>query len=324
MKRLTTEEFIKRAKKAHRNKYDYSKVIYENCNKKVCIICPKHGEFWQLPITHIKGGGCPKCAGVKKHTTEEFIELAKKVHGDKYDYSKVKYINNKTKVCIICPKHGEFWQTPNTHLSGQGCPKCSYEHGRCNKVSSKTAWNGKDGFIKKADIVHNNKYDYSKVKYINNKTPVCIICPEHGEFWQRPDNHLHGQECPVCKTSKLENDILKWLKNKNIQFEYQKKFEWLKSKQNYLRLDFYIPKYNIAIECQGIQHFEPIDFFGGKKILFSQQKWDKLKKDLCESHNVKLLYYTTTDIKEKYNINNDLISDKRIILKKIKENEQKR
>ena len=132
-----------------------------------------------------------KHSNVRK-TTEQFIEEARQVHGDKYDYSKVNYINNSTKVCIICPEHGEFWQRPNDHLSGQGCPACGKE--KCADDSRLTS----EQFIEKARKVHGDKYDYSKVEYINARTKVCIICPEHGEFWQKPNDHLSGQGCPFC------------------------------------------------------------------------------------------------------------------------------
>lgn len=125
----TTDEFIFEAKKIHGDKYDYSKVEYVDCHTKVCITCPKHGEFWQTPANHLSGNGCPKCGYEKtissnQYTTETFICEAKKIHGDKYNYSKVEYIDSKTKVCIICPQHGEFYQSPDKHLQGEGCPKC--------------------------------------------------------------------------------------------------------------------------------------------------------------------------------------------------------
>ena len=126
---LTNEEWIKRAIKKHGNKYDYSKVEYKGWNQKVCIICPIHGEFWQNPTSHIakqQKRGCPKCGKSNAKTTEQFIREAKQIHGDKYDYSKVKYVNNITKVCIICPEHGEFLQIPYMHLRGNGCIKCNF------------------------------------------------------------------------------------------------------------------------------------------------------------------------------------------------------
>jgi hypothetical protein len=123
---MGVEEFISKSKEIHDDKYDYSKVEYVNAQTKVCIICPIHGEFWQRPLDHIKNkSGCPRCVGRNK-TTEEFIKKAKEVHGNKYDYSKVEYKGAFTKVCIICPEHGEFWQVPNNHLNGKGCPYCNH------------------------------------------------------------------------------------------------------------------------------------------------------------------------------------------------------
>lgn len=122
-----------------------------------------------------------------KLTKDTFIEKARKVHGDKYDYSKVNYVGAETKVCIICPKHGEFWQTPHRHLRGDKCPMCS-----CRAPL------GAEEFIRRAKSIHGDKYDYSRVDYKNNQTKVCIICPEHGEFWQEPRAHLSGMGCPIC------------------------------------------------------------------------------------------------------------------------------
>ena len=315
-KKLTTDVFIKRAKEIHGNKYDYSNVKYIDNKTKVCITCPEHGEFWQIPSGHMNNQGCPKCYGNDKHTTQEFIEQARKIHGDKYDYSRVEYRGNKTKVCIMCPIHGEFWQKPNTHLNGSGCRKCSYE------MTPRNDRKQREIFIEDAIKVHGKKYDYSKVEYINNKTPVCIICHdkdkygvEHGEFWQRPDNHLHGQRCPKCanKMSLLEKKICEICHKHNIQYEWQKKFDWL----NEQRLDFYLPEYKVAIECQGEQHFKPIDFAGkGKNWAQSQFEktkiYDRAKKNVCNENGVDIIYYTSKDIKEKYNT--DCITDLRQLI----------
>lgn len=115
--RYTTESWVQKAKALNGGDYDYSKVQYITYKEKVCIICPKHGEFWQKPITHLEGHGCPKCAGNNRHTKESFIESAIKIHGNRYDYSKVEYKNNATHVTIICPEHGETfihnWLTSN-------------------------------------------------------------------------------------------------------------------------------------------------------------------------------------------------------------------
>lgn len=146
--------------------------------------------------------------------------------------------------------------------------------------------NTTENFIKRAMEVHGNKYDYSKVEYINNKTKVCIVCPEHGEFWQTPHNHLQSKGCPICNESKLENEISNFLEINNINYEREKTFDWLKSKYK-LRLDFYLPDYNIAIECQGEQHFKPINYFGGLQNFIKLSKNDKLKYDLCKHNNIK-------------------------------------
>ena len=173
-----TQEFIKKAKAVHGDKYDYSKVEYKTNRIEICIICPKHGEFWQTPANHLRGRGCKKCAfekisKIKTKTTEQFIKDARKIHGDRYDYSKVEYKNNETKVCIICPIHGEFWQNPNSHLSGCKCPKCAnLEFPK--KYNTKT-------FIEKAREIHGDKYDYSKTVFNGIMENLIINCPIHGK-----------------------------------------------------------------------------------------------------------------------------------------------
>lgn len=161
---------------------------------------------------------------VKKLTKIEVINRANEIHGYKYIYDKMDYVNNKTKVCIVCPDHGEFWQTPHDHLSGRGCPRCAYYY-----KGQKRA-NTKELFLEKATEIHGNKYDYSKVVYVNNHTKVCIICPDHGEFWQSPANHLQGQGCPICgreeRKKKRSKTTLQFIKDaqqihKN-KFSYEK------------------------------------------------------------------------------------------------------
>jgi hypothetical protein len=289
MKKLTTQDFIERARKIHGDKYDYSKVDYINAQTKVCIICPQHGEFWQTPNDHLNGHGCKECMRYSNSqrlafTLTDFINKSKEVHGNKYDYSKVSYINNKTKVCIICPIHGEFWQTPNGHINGNGCPICGKE----SSINSKK--HTKNTFLEKAIGIHGLKYDYSKMVYKSSKTKICIICPVHGEFWQRPTNHLEGQGCPLCKESNLEKEIAKYLYENKIKYERGFKDKWL-GKQH---LDFYLPKYNIGIECQGIQHFEPKSFGSHEDAMLRFKvdiKRDKLKMQKCKENGIKLIYY---------------------------------
>lgn len=193
------EKFIEKAIKRHGDKYDYSKVEYTNSLTKVCIICPEHGEFWQTPQSHIRGYNCPKCSNRKRGDTfrangDDFIARAKEVHGDKYSYEKVHYVNAMTKVIITCPKHGDFEMTPANHLNGQGCPKCA---GRGLS---------QDEVVERFREKHGGKYDYSKVIYTKMHEKVCIICPEHGEFWQTPSKHILGQECPQCAAIKRSTE----------------------------------------------------------------------------------------------------------------------
>ena len=309
MKKLTKEDFLKKARDVHGDKYDYSNVEYTNTRTKVCVICPEHGEFFVRPNDHLYGkNSCPKCYGNNKCDTFEFIEKAKKVHGEYYDYSKVEYCGAKKDVAIICPIHGKFLQKPNYHLSGCGCKLCGKE---------KTI-NGRkltyEDFILKAREVHGWKYDYSKVEYIDNKTPICIICPKHGEFWQTPHHHLRGEGCPCCRSSSLETEVYNFLTKNNIKFEKEKTFEWLKNKSN-LYLDFYLPEYNTAIECQGIQHFQEVEMFGGKERFSKIIENDFIKNEKCFKNGIKVIYY----VKFNKNVVNGTIYEKENVVKNKKD-----
>ena len=205
---------------------------------------------------------------LRRITNKEFIKRAKEVHGNTYDYSKVEYNKMHEKVCIICPEHGEFWQTPHNHLKGQKCPKCA------NIIRGDTFRDNQDEFVRRAREVHGDKYDYSKVKYVNNRTKVCIICPEHGEFFITPNSFLRGHSCPICKQSMLENEVEEILVENEINFVRQQMFNWLGSK----RIDFYLPEYKTGIECQGGQHFRNVEWFGGTDGFTYRKKCDKEKK----------------------------------------------
>ncbi len=133
-KQYTKEIFVSKANEVHNNKYDYSKSVYNHSKSKLIIICPTHGEFLQLPSAHLNGNGCRKCqynvyGNLRRKNIKTFIKQAREVHRDKYDYSKSVYKNKRTKIKIICPKHGEFKQPPSSHLAGSGCPKCNESKG---------------------------------------------------------------------------------------------------------------------------------------------------------------------------------------------------
>jgi hypothetical protein len=213
-------DFIERASKFHKNKYDYSKVKYIGQSDKVIIICPieEHGEFLQRPHDHIYSSGCPDC-GIQSRvatwtcTKDRFIEKCIEVHGNRYDYSKVNYINTTTKVIIICSMHGDFKKTPEAHLANKGCQQCVLVERSLNYRKTP------DQFIKEANEIHKNKYTYDKMVYINNKTSITITCPHHGEFEQQAYSHLTGCGCVKCilaqSSINLRKSIEQFIKESN-------------------------------------------------------------------------------------------------------------
>ncbi len=196
-RRLTTEEFIEKARAVHGNRYDYSMVKYVGAHSKVTIICRDHGAFEQTPANHRSGKGCDECgkltgAEARRKTTDQFIAKAMAVHGDRYDYSKVRYVEARSKVTIFCRDHGFFEQLPDSHIRGSGCDDCGRLVG--TEARRKTT----DQFIANAKAVHGDCYDYSLVEYVDNVTKVLIICRDHGTFEQSPSAHLNGSGCYEC------------------------------------------------------------------------------------------------------------------------------
>lgn len=310
----TTKEWVDSVKNLYNGKYDLSKVEYVDNKTPVTVICPEHGKFYPIPNNYRKGvSGCPKCNDVKKHeryskTTEQFIEEAKIIHGSKYDYSKVEYVSKDKPVTIICQKHGAFKQRPSIHLSGSNCPICMIEQ----KAESQRI--GYDTFINRANAIHENFYDYSKSSFINTDDKTCIICPEHGKFWQVVANHLRGGGCPQCR-NKNQSKLYRKLIDKfpDILIEYEKHLPWLGLQS----LDIYVPKYNIGVEYDGLQHYESVECFGGEKTFLATVERDKRKDLLCKENNCKLFRikydYTDSDfdelIRNIQNIINDEINE---------------
>lgn len=287
----TTIVFIKKSVQIHGLKYDYSQSVYQKSACKIKIICPVHGPFFQIANNHLRGQGCQKCSGNFKLNSVEFIKKAKEIHSNKYDYSKIIYLNNKIKVDIICLKHGVFTQKPNQHLAGQGCPKCA-------GVGRTTS-----DFINDASEIHDNKYDYSKVVFKKYNEKIQIICPLHGEFEQKPYIHLMGSGCQKCSESKGERKINLFLEKRNIAFERQKSFFECKNHKTgkFLKFDFYVPKYNLCIEYDGEYHYEPWRLYWDKnkaKQKFNDMKRrDEIKTEYCNNNNIKLLRIPYFDIK---------------------------
>lgn len=312
-KKKTTEEFVNEAKQIHGDRYDYSKVEYVNQLTEVCIICPIHDEFYQKPKNHLKGYGCQKCKVEKSYgkrgyyklkstlrrkikNVEDFGIYYNKLYKKNYDFSNGVYENKNSILDVICPLHGKFSMRASYLLyNGRYCPQCAMEHKK-ELFSSNT-----NEFIQKSKQIHGNeRYDYSLAEYVNNKTKVKIIChekdangEEHGVFEQTPANHLKNRGCPKCKDDKLvyenklyvhlceifdKNDIVRQYRNKDFL--------------GGLTLDFYIPKYKLAIEHQGSQHFRPLNYFGGVEKFNILCKNDRKKETICKENGIDLLYFT--------------------------------
>jgi len=224
------DEYINIFKNLYGEKYDYKETVFNSVSDKIKVLCKKHGYFEKRLNNHLRGIGCEKCSkDDEKLTREEFINKSKDINGEKYDYSLVEYKNHMKKVKIICKKHGVFEQTPNNHIcKKQGCPHCVIN----KKITTEI-------FIKRANLVHKNKYNYSLVKYNNIKSKLKIICNEHGMFEQVAYNHLNGSGCLKCKRIIVDQkDLIK--KSKIIH----------KNKYDYSLVDYKTTAKKIKIICK--------------------------------------------------------------------------
>lgn len=277
-KRLTTENFIIKAIEVHGDKYSYDKSVYKNNNTRLIITCKEHGEYQQSPKSHLRGFGCQLCSGLKRLETSDFINRSKIIHNNKYSYTQTEYVNSKTKVKIVCPKHGVFEQIPSNHLNGAGCRDC--------KIDS--MFSSKNDFIKKSISIHGNIYDYSQVEYLNSMEPVVIKCRIHGDFKQTPHGHINGRGCSKCKMSKSESYVEQLLLSNKIEFKKQITFKDL----GRLRFDFGLfmnNKIYCLIECNGVQHYKFIKYFHKKEKNFVDSlKRDNMKIDYCNKNNLTL------------------------------------
>jgi len=280
--RFTTGYFINRSKDIHGEVYDYSQVNYVSSRHKVDIICKKHGLFSQLPSIHIKGHGCAKCHVEKIHgfspSTETFIEKARKIHGDKYDYHLVNYKNANEKVVIICKIHGPFEQSPYHHLQHQNCKQCSLIR-VCTDPELSVQ------FIEDSKKVHSGKYTYEHVQFINKSQKVDITCPIHGIFSQLPSSHLDGQGCPPCSKAAASQKIrvtldefLQRAKNKYPSFSY-----------DYSLVQFNMVKDRIAITCSlhGLFYRRCKDFLAGNNCIGCRKDIIRKQEELKQQEELK-------------------------------------
>ncbi len=295
-RKITTETFKEKAALVHGDRYNYSLVDYNGCYSKVKIICALHGEFSQTASRHLSGAGCilcqfQQCSLTKSGNLQDFIKISQEVHNGFFSYEKTEYIKSNIPVIITCPIHGDFKQTPAAHKRGSICPQCSRDkHSAASTLTT-------EEFVAKANLMHNFTYDYSSTEYKNSKTPIDIICKDHGLFTTYPQYHTsRGIGCPECldlsnNKSKGENFIISFLSEKNITYETEKVFEDCRNPETgwKLRFDFYIVDLNILIEYDGKQHFEPIKYWGGDELFEKIKHRDSIKNEYCERKGINLL-----------------------------------
>lgn len=323
--------FIRRCNEVHNGKYKYDYVHYVNNRTKVRITCVKHGDFYQNPRQHLRGQGCPLCAkertspnkGIKnnvkpigrRYTNDEFIEILKSRLGDEYDLSKVSYETRNSMITIGCRKHGYYIRTATALMHNNPiCPVCRKEQNQ-HALSL-----GRENFIKKVNEVFHGMYSYDNVEYVNNSTKVKITCNKHGDFECTPQNHMHGRGCPLCKEesyvyeNRLYNFLTTFLDESEITRQYRP--IWLTNNKS---LDFYLPRYNIAIEHQGSQHYLLTRYNGDNdEKLLRRIKNDEDKLIECSQNGVKLLHFTYEMKKAPTNCKHELIFNETELMDKIK------
>lgn len=285
---LTKEEFVERAKRVHGDKYDYSQTNYIGNIDPIRIVCKGCGEFETTSRSHLSGCGCGNCTYREVHTSQRtkqsvLLKRFQKVHGNVYDYSKVNYEGNKTKVEIVCKTHGSFWVSPSKHEDGQGCNKCRKENNR--KEMEKSV------FLRLKKI-HKGFYDYSKSIYLGYNTKMVIGCPIHGDFKQTPNTHLYAKGgCPRCadlkSRSKISKASQKWLDSLNI-----KEREYRIPGTNY-SVDGFDPKTNRIFEYLGVfWHGSPLYFLPDDINPISKKSYGQLYQDTMKRlEHIKSLGY---------------------------------
>lgn len=238
----STSMFVEKAKKKHGDRYDYSSSVYTTGKNKIAIICRQHGPFYQRPRDHISGYNCPRCSTNQRLGIDTFITRSRKIHGDKYDYSLVEYVNSFTPVIIQCSKHGNFNQLPPIHMRGSGCPMCGYDIPTTQE------------FIDRCNKIHGGIYDYSLTEYTDAHSQVTIVCSHHGQFNQRAHCHLQGKGCPSC-TNKTEGKVKMFLEENGFDFIHDKQWVEVLGRR---RPDFVSHSLKLVLEIDGEQHFKQV------------------------------------------------------------------
>src|SRR6266403_326274 len=279
---ITTEDFILNAKQKHNDIYDYSLVVYKNAKEKIKIICKIHNEiFTQTPNSHLRGSGCHLCGRKKvedsmRLSNEIFIEKAILIHGLKYNYDEINYIDYYTKIKIKCSLHGEFFQQPRKHLYGNGCKKC------CGLI------NNFIDLCKEKFSEYN--FDYTITKYEGMRNKIKVNCLKHGIFEKTASKFYHSNQiCPKCVNRTISKSEHDWLDDLKIP-QINRNYYLLIGDKTYC-LDGIDLKNKIIYEFNG-------DFFHGNP---SKYKNDDINPLLKETFGE--LYKKTLE-KEKYILEN--------------------
>ena len=317
MDRLTTDLFSKRVTEIFGNSFEFTKTIYVDRETPTTLICNKCKEEFKIKPRNLYDkklvNPCPSCrkldfSNKKRLTTKKFINKAKSIHGDKFDYIESEYRNCFTSIKIWCNKcKNFFYQKPKDHLTGSGCQKCK------NNSISERRRSTKENFVNLSRNIHKEDYSYENSAYIDSRTKIEVKCNSCGRLFKiRPDAHISGGGC-ICKTESIGEKIVKnFLTNKKVDFERNKRFKECRRKRT-LSFDFYLPKFNVLIEYDGRQHFAP--FFNerispknAKKILELQKESDKIKTEFARSRGITLVRIKYTSLKSIKKIVEEIIN----------------
>jgi protein-arginine kinase activator protein McsA len=278
--KASQEKIIERCVKMHGDLYDYSRVKYLGAHVEIEIGCKIHEWFWQNPRVHYRGSHCPKCARKNRkpksrYTQGKVIRKCISIHGNTYDYSKSVYTKMHIPMEIICRVHGSFWQKPSDHIRKHGCHKC----GKIKKANSHR--NKLNEMIEKWNIIHEGKFDYSKVVYTGQKDEIEIICPilNHGSFWQKPDAHRKGHGCPKCYT-KVSKKEIDWLDSLGLLNDNEHRQVHIKIGRKWITTDGFDQNTNTIYEFLG-------DFWHGNPNVYNHTDLNKVaKKTYGELYNL--------------------------------------
>lgn len=274
---------------------------YVNSTTKILHLCKICGHKWYAaPYTVLRGNGCPECK-INKRKKSTF-QYRKEVAAINQNIEVVgEYVNNYTPILHRCKIDGYEWcAQPKNILLGKGCPKCA---GNMRY--------GHDGYVA---LVAKINPDIEVIgMYVNAHTQILHKCKiDRYEWMAIPNNILRGAGCPKCNISKGEMAIVKFLDSIGVLYEQQKRFDDCRDKYT-LPFDFYLPDYNVCIEYNGIQHYEPVDIFGGEDAFKGTIKRDKIKEDYCRQNNILLFqipYYK--DIDDEFQNLNDVFMNHKI------------